>query len=82
MKFTSMVLNTFDCVSKLSRCGRSIKSPNHASTMMLCDPGKVTSLLRAFSSVQSLTLCDSMNHSMPGLPVHHQLPDFTQTHVH
>ena len=23
-----------------------------------------------------------MNHSMPGLPVHHQLPDFTQTHVH
>ena len=47
MKFTIMVLNTFDCVSKLSRCGRSIKSPNHASTMMLCDPGKVTSLLRA-----------------------------------
>ena len=23
-----------------------------------------------------------MNHSMPGLPVHHQLPEFTQTHVH
>ena len=28
------------------------------------------------------TLCDSMNRSMPGLPVHHQLPGFTQTHVH
>ena len=28
------------------------------------------------------TLCDSMNRSMPGLPVHHQLPEFTQTHVH
>jgi len=28
------------------------------------------------------TLCDSMNHSTPGLPVHHQLPEFTQTHVH
>ena len=27
------------------------------------------------------TLCDSMNHSTPGLPVHHQLPEFTQTHV-
>ena len=26
--------------------------------------------------------CDPMNHSMPGLPVHHQLPEFTQTHVH
>ena len=28
------------------------------------------------------TLCNPMNHSMPGLPVHHQLPEFTQTHVH
>ena len=28
------------------------------------------------------TLCDSMNCSTPGLPVHHQLPEFTQTHVH
>ena len=36
-----------------------------------------------FSSVaQSCpTLCDHMNHSTPGLPVHHQLPEFTQTHV-
>ena len=30
----------------------------------------------------SPTLCDPMNCSMPGLPVHHQLPEFTQTHVH
>ena len=29
-----------------------------------------------------LTLCNPMNHSTPGLPVHHQLPEFTQTHVH
>ena len=28
------------------------------------------------------TLCDLMNRSTPGLPVHHQLPEFTQTHVH
>ena len=37
-----------------------------------------------FSSVAQLclSLCDPMNHSMPGLPVHHQLPEFTQTHVH
>ena len=36
-----------------------------------------------FSSVTQLwlTLCDSMNRSTPGLPVHHQLPEFTQTHV-
>ena len=37
-----------------------------------------------FSSVaQSCpTLCNPMDYSMPGLPVHHQLPEFTQTHVH
>ena len=29
-----------------------------------------------------LILCDPMNRGMPGLPVHHQLPEFTQTHVH
>ena len=42
------------------------------------------SLQTQFSSVtQSCpTLCDPMNRSMPGLPVHHQLPGFTQTHVH
>ena len=36
-----------------------------------------------FSSVAQscLTLCDPMNHSTPGLPLHHQLPEFTQTHV-
>ena len=47
------------------------------------------SILRTdqFSSVSSVaqscpTLCDPMNHSTPGLPVHHQLPEFTQTHGH
>ena len=37
-----------------------------------------------FSSVAQscLTLCDPMNHSTPGLPVHHQLLESTQTHVH
>ena len=35
------------------------------------------------SATQSyLTLCNPMNCSMPGLPVHHQLPEFTQTHVY
>ena len=40
-----------------------------------------------FSSVSPvaqlcLTLCDPMNRTTPGLPVHHQLLEFTQTHVH
>ena len=46
-------------------------------------------ILTVFSSVQfsslaqsCLTLYDPMNRKTPGLPVHHQLPEFTQTHVH
>ena len=37
-----------------------------------------------FSPVAQLcpTLCNPMNRGTPGLPVHHQLPEFTQTHVH
>ena len=37
-----------------------------------------------FSSVAQscLTLCDPMDCSMPGFPVHHQLPELAQTHVH
>ena len=37
-----------------------------------------------FSSVAQLcpTLCDPVKRSMPGLPVHHKLPEFTQTHIH
>ena len=40
--------------------------------------------LLMFSSVAQLclTLCDPMNRCKPGLPVHHQLPESTQTHVH
>ena len=46
------------------------------ATRMLCSV--------QFSSVaQSCPiLCDPMDYSTPGLPVHHQLPEFTQTHVH
>ena len=42
------------------------------------------SLSLQFSSVAQscLTLCNPMNHSMPGLPVHHQLLESTQNHVH
>ena len=46
-------------------------------------------ILRNFSSVQfslvvqsCLTLCNTLDYSTPGLPVHHQLPEFTHTHVH
>ena len=39
--------------------------------------------LQFSSNTQScLSLCDPMNYSMPGLPIHHQLPESTQTHVY
>ena len=42
-----------------------------------------TSLVSVSSVPHSCpTLCDPMDHSTPGLPVHHRLPEFTQTHVH
>ena len=44
---------------------------------------KWVSLVQFSSVTQSCpTLCDPMNCSTPGLPVHHQLPEFTETHVH
>ena len=51
------------------------------STFFFC----ISSSTIQFSSLQllsCLTLCDPMNRSTPGLPVHHQLPEFTQTHIH
>ena len=50
--------------------------------MFICNPNILLTI--QFSSVTPScpTLCDPMNHSTPGLPVHHQLPEFTQTHVH
>ena len=46
-------------------------------------PGKPTTVIQFSSVAQSCpSLCDPVNNSTPGLPVHHQLPEFTQTHVH
>ena len=45
--------------------------------------GQILSSVQFISVAQSCpTLCDPMNCSTPGLPVHHQLPEFTQIHVH
>ena len=44
--------------------------------------GEAVSVQFSSTAQSCLTLCDPMDHSTPGLPVHHQLPVFTQTHVH
>ena len=48
---------------------------------MVAFEGLVTFQIRSVAQLCP-TLCDPMNRSTPGLPVHHQLPEFTQTHVH
>ena len=50
-------------------------------TLPLAPPGK-PQLQFSLVTQSCPTLCDPMNLSTPGLPVHHQLPEFTQTHVH
>ena len=45
-------------------------------------PNLFSSILFSLVIQSCPTLCDLMNGSTPGLPVHHQLPGFTQTHVH
>ena len=58
--------------------------PNPGLNSGLLHCRQILNHLVQFSSVaQSCpTLCDSMNYSTPGLPVHHQLLEFTQTHIH
>ena len=51
---------------------KSVKKDNHENI----------SVQFSLVAQSCLTLCDPMNRSMPGLLVHHQLPEFTQTHVH
>ena len=60
------------------------KKQTHICWSFLFFQVSISVLSVQFSSVaQSCpTLCDPMNRSTPGLPVHHQLPEFSQTHVH
>ena len=58
---------------------RPSKRSHHNEKPVRCNQSSV----QLSSVAQSCpTLCDHMNRSTPGLPVHHQLPEFTQTHIH
>ena len=57
--------------------------PTGSTTLRLYSDNVTFSSVQFSSVAQSCpTLCDPMNRSMPGLPVHHQLPEFTQTNIH
>ena len=81
-----LFLSTFvlEIISDLHRSCKDKQERPHVSFTQLL-PMLFYIIMVQFSSVQSLSrvwLCDPMNCSAPGLPVHHQLPEFTQTHVH
>ena len=68
----------------------SIELVMPSNHLILCHPlFLLSSIFPSINSVQFSsvaqscpTLCDPMNRSTPGLPVHHHLPEFTQIHVH
>ena len=66
----SKITTDSDCSHEIKRC-------------LILGRNAVTNLVQLSSVAHSCpTLCDPMNHSMPGLPVHQQLPESTQTNVH
>ena len=64
-------------VGKLNNTNVRVNQKYHFSSKSLWNRNQFSSVAQSCP-----TLCDPMNHSMSGLPVHHQLPEFTQTYVH
>ena len=77
--FVSVVYITYSLYTQVI----AVSSENNSKKKSLNELNK-TRFYFQFSSIAQLclTLCDPMNHTMPCLPVHHQLAESTQTHVH
>ena len=76
-----------DVLTRASLITYLVKNPpamQETPVQFLCGENPLEKGKAQFSPVSQScpTLCDPMNHSMLGLPVHHQLPEFTQTPVH
>ena len=70
-------------VMKVSGCNQRRKSLGIDTNIGSDESCLVGASVQFGSVAQSCpTLCDPRNLSTPGLPVHHQLPEFTQTHIH
>ena len=89
MEYNRFTIFCFCCTKNWISCmfiyiPSSFEFPSHLDHHRALSrvPCAIQWVLTEFSSVtQSCpTLCDPVNHSTPGLPVHHQLPEFTQTH--
>ena len=91
-KVMSLLFNTLSrlVITFLSRSKHLLIPWLQSPSAVILKPKKIKSTtVSTFSSVQFSsvtqlcpTLCDPMNRSKPGLPVHHQLREFTETHVH
>ena len=84
----SFRIDWFDLLAVQGSLKESSPAPQFESHQLFSSQPALCSFV-TFNSVQfssvtqsCLTLCDPMNRSIPGLPVHHHLPEFTQTHVH
>ena len=78
------VINRTTIWVRHSTFGICLKEMKLESCRISAPPSSLPIIVQ-FSSAQwlsRLTLCNLMNHSTPGLPVHHQRPEFSQTHVH
>ena len=82
VRFRGAQSASLSTLNSLRGCWVSTAAAAQSSVSSEAD-GKCSCWSVQFSSVAQscLTLCNPMNRSTPGLPVHHQLPEFTQTHV-
>ena len=77
----------FSCRSKITYVAIQVKCSLDVSTRTWAEgwlpPGKIACIFQFSSVAQSCpSFCDPMNQSTRGIPVHHQIPEFTQTHAH
>ena len=78
-----MLSTMFLCYNLVFLFGCSGSQLWHVGSSSLTSTGLWDPCIQFSSVAQSCpTLCHPINRSTPGLPVHHQLPEFTQTHVH
>ena len=83
-KFANIFFCNIKDIQEITRNWIWNNSPALGLPLFLLMSNWVVSKGNQFSSVAQscLTLCHTMDHSTPGLPVHHQLTESTQTHVH
>ena len=79
LQLISFRIDWFDLLAVQGTFKSLLRHDNSKASILQCSAFFMVSSVQLLSRVR---LCDPMNRSTPGLPVHHQLPEFTQSHVH